>query len=120
MKAKAIFKEVEIAKVRVPRYHHPLHEGIVRSVQKEFDPNLCGRILLNRLPNGRLYVIDGALRLEVMRRLGYRRVRAEIVSLDAKKAKAFSLAHSSTMPVTARDRRKAAEYLERHRNDAPA
>lgn len=75
------FRMVPLAELNIdPEYQRRMEPGWVKAHIASFDPEMLGYILVNKRSNGKLYVVDGQHRVELMRAVGWgdQNVHAEL------------------------------------------
>jgi hypothetical protein len=82
-------------------YQRPLKPGHIRKIEREFDAWAVGILLVSQRKDGKLYVIDGWHRVEVMKRLGIPRALCLIFDgLDNKReAQLFDRYNNAKKPA---------------------
>src|SRR3954469_22422078 len=87
------FKMVPVAELNIdPEAQRRMSMAWVKSHVSMFDPDQLGYIVVNRRPNGKMYVIDGQHRVELIRTVGWgdQMVHAEFFDgLDQKREAAL-------------------------------
>lgn len=85
-------ESLDLSVLRVDKsYQRPLAENRIARMQAVFQPELFGRLMVNRRDDGSIYVVDGQHRLELAKTLGWQTAPCVVVcGLDvAGEAKLF-------------------------------
>ena len=95
-------------------YQRPLNPQKVKKIAKEFDPSKLGVLMVSERPDGRYAIIDGQHRSTVLRGLGYKYARCQVVHgwTIQEEAMAFTHQHDNTSRLTAKDRFKSGVIAE--------
>lgn len=92
-----------------PNYQRAARENRVNRFAKNFDPIICGVLVVSQRPSGKLFIIDGNHRRNVLQKLGFNHWPAHVITglSSAAEAEIYDKLNTERSNATSAERFKA-------------